>query len=171
MFISTAFILAGFLFRTQVASMHFSALGFLVSAVAFISLHGYFDEAMDLNLRSYGNPLVSTLQAALGIYLVLSGSSLLQRYAVVRRPLTYIGAGSLVILVFHGVAQGRAFLVLSRFSQNDYLVGAASLAAGVLLPLLVLEIAKRQRYLAALLLPLPRKPGPLIPPQLSETHP
>lgn len=169
--ISTAFILAGFLLRTQVATMHFSILGFLVSAVAFTSLHCYLDDTMDLNLRSYGNPLISTLQAALGIYLVLSGSSLLQRYAVLRRPLTYIGAGSLLILVFHAVAQGRAFLVLSRFSQNDYLVGAASLAAGVLLPLLVLEIAKRQHHLAALLLPLPRKSSPLVPSQLSETHP
>jgi polysaccharide biosynthesis protein PslL len=172
-FISAAFILAGFLLRTQVAAMHFSALGFLASAIVFTSLHYGFDETMDLNLRSYGNALVSTLQAALGIYLVLCGSALLQRYAVLRRPLTYIGAGSLLILVFHAVAQGRAFLVLSRFSQNDYLVGAASLAAGVLLPLLVLEIAKRQRLLAALLLllPLPRKSSPLVPPQLSETHP
>lgn len=153
MFISTAFILAGFLLRTQVAAMHFSIFGFLVSAVAFASLHYYLNETMDLNLRSYGNPLVSTLQAALGIYLVLCGSSLLQRYAMLRRPLTYIGAGSLLILVFHPVAQGRAFLLLSRFSHNDYLVGAASLAAGVALPLLVLEIARRQRHLAAWLLP------------------
>jgi fucose 4-O-acetylase-like acetyltransferase len=152
-FISSACILAGFLLKTQVATMHFSLLGFLVSAIAFALLHGYFDETIDLNLRSYGNPLISSLQAALGIYLVLSASSLLQRYAALQRPLTYIGSGSLLILVFHAVAQGRAFLLLSRFSHNDYLVGAASLAAGVLLPLLVLEIAKRQRYLAALLLP------------------
>jgi fucose 4-O-acetylase-like acetyltransferase len=157
-FISSACILFGFLFRKRVISMHFSTIGFLVSTIAFALLHYYFDETMDLNLRFYGDPLISSLQAVLGIYIVLRTSSLLQKYAVLRRPLTYIGSGSLLILVFHYFAQGRTFLILSRISHNDHLNSAASLAGGVLLPLLILEIARRQRHLAALV--LPRKSGP-----------
>jgi fucose 4-O-acetylase-like acetyltransferase len=157
-FISSAFMLAGFLLGKQVTAMRFSTPGFLASAIAFAALHHFFDVTMDLGLRTYGNPLISTVQAALGIYLVLSASSLLQRHAAFRRPLGYIGSGSLFILLFHATAQGRTFLLLSRLSHNDILVGAASLAAGVLLPLLMLELVRRQRHLAALLLPLRRHP-------------
>jgi fucose 4-O-acetylase-like acetyltransferase len=160
--ISTPCILFGFLLAKPVAAMRFNPLWFGASALAFAALHAFFDEAMDLNLRVYGKPLVSTLQAALGTYLVLSASSLLQRFAAVRRPLGYIGAASLLILLFHYVVQGRAFLVLSHFSRNELLVGAASFAAGVLLPLLLLELARRQRHVAALL--LPRRAAPSVPP-------
>ncbi|MEO8389170.1 acyltransferase family protein [Polaromonas sp.] len=157
-FISSACILWGFLLRRQVMSLNFSTLRFLVAAFAFALLHYRFNETMDLNLRIYGDPLIATLQAVLGIYMVLSVSSLLQRYAILQRPLTYIGSGSLLILVFHPVAQGRAALVLARVTHNDYVAGALSLAAGIMLPLLILEAARRQRFLAVWL--LPRKFGP-----------
>jgi fucose 4-O-acetylase-like acetyltransferase len=162
LFISTPFILFGFLLGKPVAAMRFKRFGFLAAALAFAALHGYRGETMDLSLRVYGNPLISTLQAALGIYLVLSISSLLQRYAVLRRPLAYIGSASLFILLFHYVLQGRAFLMLSHVSDNEILVGAASLVVGVLLPLPMLEIVRRQRFLAAVL--LPRRGPVLIPP-------
>ena len=153
-FISTAFMLAGFLLSKPVAAMRFSAAGLASAVFAFAALHFYFDETIDLNLRTYGNPLVCTLQAALGIYIVLCASTLLQRYAAFRRSQSYIGSASLFILLFHYTAQGRSFLVLSRFSDNHYLLSAASLVAGVLLPLIILELVRRQRHLAALLLPL-----------------
>jgi fucose 4-O-acetylase-like acetyltransferase len=163
LFISTPCILFGFLLARPVAAMRFNPLWFGAAALAFAALHAFFDEAMDLNLRVYGNPLVSTLQAALGTYLALSASSLLQRFAAVQRPLAYIGAASLFILLFHYVVQGRAFLVLSHFSRNEVLVGLASFVAGVLLPLLLLELVRRQRHVAALL--LPRRTGPSVPPE------
>lgn len=155
-FISTAFMLAGFVLGRWVMAMRFSAAGLVAATAAFASLHVYFDETIDLNLRAYGDPVVCTLQAALGIYVVLSASSLLQRYAALRRSLSYIGSASLFILLFHYTAQGRVFLMLSHITDNDYLLGAGSLAAGVLLPLVILEIVRRQRYVAVLLLPLRR---------------
>lgn len=158
-FISTTCMLAGFLLSKPVVAMRFSAAGLLVATLAFASLHGWFDETIDLNLRAYGDPLICTLQAALGIYLVLCASALLQRYAAFRRSLSYIGSASLFILLFHYTAQGRSFLVLSHFSDNHYLLSAASLAVGVVLPLVILELVRRQRHLAALLLPLRAKPS------------
>jgi len=161
LFISTPFMLFGFLLGKPVAAMRFNPLAFAASALAFAALHSYPSETMDLNLRVYGNPLVATLQAALGIYLVLSVSSLLQRYVLVRRPLAYVGSASLFILLFHYVLQGRAFLMLSHVSHNEVLVGAMSLATGVGLPLVLLEVVKRQRFLAVMLLPVrTRLPSP-----------
>lgn len=153
-FFSTACMLAGFLLSKAVTAMRLSSIAFGAAILAFAALHGYFDETIDLNLRGYGDPLVCSLQAALGIYIVLCASALLRRYAALRRSLSYIGSASLFILLFHYTAQGRTFLVLSHVSDNRYLLGAASLAAGVLLPLAMLEIVRRQRHLAALFLPL-----------------
>lgn len=160
--ISTPFMLFGFLLAKPVAALRFSRLGFGASALAFAALHACSGETMDLNLRVYGNPLIATLQASLGIYLVLSLSSLLQRYAALRRPLASIGSASLFILLFHYVVQGRVFLVLSHVSRNELLVAAASFAAGVLLPLLLLEVVRRQRHVAVML--LPRRTRPQSPP-------
>ncbi|MFS2036539.1 acyltransferase family protein [Polaromonas sp. CT11-55] len=163
--VSTPFMLFGYLLGKPVAAMRFSLFKFAAAALAFTALHTYSGETMDLNLRVYGNPVISTLQAALGIYLVLSVSALLQHHAVFRRPLAGIGSASLFILLFHYVVQGRVFLMLSHVSRNEVLVGAASLAAGVALPLVLLELVRRQRYLALLLLPItpPRKAGPALP--------
>ena len=157
--VTTPFMLSGYLLGKPVAAMRFSLFKFAAAALAFTALHTYSGETMDLNLRVYGNPVISTLQAALGIYLVLSVSMLLQRHAVFRRPLACIGSASLFILLFHYVVQGRVFLLLSHVSRNEVLVGAASLAAGVALPLALLEVVRRQRYLALLLLPV--RSGPL----------
>ncbi|EJL83101.1 acetyltransferase, fucose-4-O-acetylase [Polaromonas sp. CF318] len=165
LFISTPFMLFGFLLGKPVAAMRFKPWVVAAAALAFAALHAYSGETMDLNLRVYGNPVISTLQAGLGIYLVLSVSALLQHHAVFRRPLACIGSASLLILLFHYVVQGRVFLLLSHVSRNEVLVGAASLAAGVALPLVLLELVRRQRYLALLLLPTtpPLKAGPALP--------
>lgn len=152
--VSTPFMLFGHLLGKPVAAMRFSLPGFAAAALAFAALHTCSGETMDLNLRVYGHPLIATLQAGLGIYLVLSVSALLQRHALLRRPLAYIGSASLFILLFHYVVQGRVFLMLSHVSRNEVLVGAASLASGVGLPLVLLELVRRQRYLALLLLPM-----------------
>jgi len=156
--ISTPCVLFGFLLCKPVAAMRFSAPGFVVSAIAFAALHGYRGETMDLNLRVYGDPFISTLQAALGIYLVLSLSSLLQRYAALRRPLAYIGSASLFVLLFHHVVQGRVFLMLSHVSHHELLVGVVSFVAGVVLPLPLWALAQRQRHVAAVLLPVRTRP-------------
>jgi len=151
--ISMAFILYGFLLREQVKSMNFRLSGLLISTIVFISLHYYFNETMDLNRRIYGNPLISSLQAIIGIYIILSISSFLQRFTTLRRLLAYISSGSLFILIFHSVIQEVAFLKLSQISHNNYVNVMVSLFIGVSLPLVILEITKRQRYLAVLLLP------------------
>ena len=151
--ISMAFILFGFLLREQTKLMNFRLSSLVISTIAFTALHYYFNETMDLNRRIYGNPLISSLQAVIGIYIILSISSFLQRFTTLRRLLAYIGSGSLFILIFHSVIQEVAFLKLSRISHNNYINVMVSLFIGVSLPLVILEITKRQRYLAVLLLP------------------
>lgn len=151
--ITSAFILLGYLLRDSLKIMTaMPSLGFW-GALAFFSLHYYFNDSMNLSHRLYGNPWVTTLQAVLGIYLTLCLAMLLEKITVARRLLTYLGQGTLFILIFHGFIQGNMIEQLAQFSDYSSLNCVVSTMAGVFLPLLFWEIAKRQKLVCWLLLP------------------
>lgn len=155
--ISIAWILAGHLLSKQVQTLQVSWIYSLLALALFVCLHLFFDEVIDLNLRVYGVPWISTLQAVAGIYLTLVAAMLLQRLGKWAEPLAYIGSGSLFILLFHAFVQGKAFNVVFRVSPTLLLPGVISLIAAVVLPLIFWELTKRSSVLSALLLPQTRK--------------
>ena len=156
--ITSAFVIFGSLLSRQVKSMGFNPARFLMSLITFSCLHYFFNETMELNIRTYGNLLISTLQAIMGIYICLSLSSLLQKYASCQKPLAYIGSGSLCILIFHAYIQFEVFSALSKLIANPYLNGVVSLIIGIVTSLAIWEVAKRHRVLAGMLLPLRQNP-------------
>jgi fucose 4-O-acetylase-like acetyltransferase len=151
--ITSSFIIFGYLFAEPAKSMRFSATGLSVSLVVFVSLHYHFDYSMDLNERVYGNPVVSTIQATAGIYLTFSFAALLQNFASFKKLLAYLGSGTLFVLIFHDPLQTGAFDALSLVSPSVYLNSIGSLVWSIVVSLLLWEVAKRQRFLAQLLLP------------------
>lgn len=151
--ISLAFILIGYLCSDLVKSMIFNKFEFLLGITAFFLLHIFFNETINLNWRHYGNFLVSTLQALLGIFLCLSISSYLARFITASRVLEYIGSGSLFILLFHYAIQEKAFNFLMRQTNENLFAFVSSFTAGVVLPLMLLEIVKRSNFLRIFLLP------------------
>ena len=156
--ITSSFIIFGYLLAEPAKSMKFSLPGLFVSAVVFVALHFYFDDTIDLNERVYDSAVVSTMEAATGIYITLSIASLLQNFPSFRKPLAYLGSGTLFILIFHGFLQTRAFVALHHISPYVYLNSIVSLAWSIAMSLLLWEMAKRQRWLSKLLLPQkPRK--------------
>ena len=151
--ISSSFILAGYIARCLVKEMTFDLIYFLVAITIFVSLHFFFDVTLDLNLRLYGELFISTLQAFSGIYLCLSLSVLLANCKVLNEVLSYIGSGTLFILIFHTFFQGKTFNVISKFIDGSQIPVICSLIAGVILPLIFWEVAKRSKYLTMAFLP------------------
>jgi len=151
--ITTAFLVPGKLLAQEVMQMTFRPWWFAAALIGFGGLHLITDEMLDLNYRQYGNFLTSTLLAGLGIYLCLSLSSLLQRVDFLRRGLGYIGSGSLFILLFHCVIEGKCFEVLKPWVASPWLNGAIGLVVATVVPLCLWELTKRSRVLSALLLP------------------
>ena len=158
--ISAGFMLMGYLMRYRVRSMKYDPFLFFVVLSIFAALHYLFDESMDLNKRYYGSWLIVTVQALSGIYIVVSLSELIARISFLRRALAYIGSSSLFLLMFHNLFQYNIFNFLDRVSGMTNVSALVALAAGVLFPLVLVEIAKRQRVLSALLLPM--KPNALL---------
>lgn len=157
--ISSALILLGFLLRKKVQAMTFNLSFFSIATLLFFLLHLEFDETIDLNMRLYSHPLISTLQAMLGIYMTLLASAGLQRYSIVSRPLISIGSGSLFILIFHTFIQEKVFWGLISFTHATYFSAVVSFGAAVLGPLVILKVVRRQRPLALLFLPRKSRPA------------
>jgi polysaccharide biosynthesis protein PslL len=159
LWISSAYILLGFLVRQNVKSIAFHLPTVSIAVLVFFLLHYYFDQTINIALRLYGNGLIASLQALLGIYIVMAISALLDNHATLRKMLAYIGSSSLFILIFHDVVQSKTFEIFSRISKIEYLNGLGSLMIAVILPIILLEITKRQPLLSALLLPRKFKPS------------
>ncbi|MFZ6873447.1 acyltransferase family protein [Undibacterium sp. Di27W] len=151
--ISTAFILLGYVMHEHVMRFSFQPWVFAIALFLFAALHFFFDETIDLNMRLYGNWWISTAQALLGIYLLLSVSTCLQYAGKLGRALAYLGTSSLFIMIFHSWIEWKVFTILSRWSSIDYLNASLALLAGLLLPLLLLSLVKKSKFLHALLLP------------------
>lgn len=150
--ISVSIILFGFLLKEKITSMKLN-FALFISAVFFFSIsHFIYNETLDLSLRLYSHPVISTIQMILGIYIVLSASLLLNRSKLARRILVYIGSGSLFILLFHNFFQVRTYWILTNwgcFETSSYILG---FIFGILFPLIFLELTKRQNLLSALFL-------------------
>lgn len=162
--ISSAYLLAGYLLQAPVKDFRFRPSMFLAAAALFGGLHLGFDQTMDLNRRLYGNGVISTLQAACGIYLLLGLADALAGQRRVAPEIARFGRASLFVLIFHGIIQGRVFGLLSRYPLDPRLAALLSFLAASLLPLAAYELAKRSTVLAALLLPYREAPAERLPP-------
>ncbi|MDB5816037.1 MAG: Acyltransferase 3 [Rhodocyclales bacterium] len=152
--ITLAFFLAGLYFRAECFDFHPTPLLVVLATGIFAVCHSVFSEYMDLNLRHYGQALVSTLQAATGIYLTLTIASTLKKLPTVANILAFVGRGSLFILIFHFFFQNKTARMFENLTgvsrQASYLV---AFLPGVVGPLFIMEIVKRVPWLALLLLP------------------
>lgn len=160
--LSTAFLLLGHVLQAPIKSLAFRPLPWLVALVGFAALHIAFNDTIDLNMRQYDHWLVSTLQIVLGVALVILSSAWLARRSV-GRVLARLGAASLFILMFHMVVQDRVFMVLNHVTGQPVPSAVAAFLLGVTVPVLLQAVVVRQRWLARLLLPLPRTRAPATP--------
>jgi fucose 4-O-acetylase-like acetyltransferase len=159
--ITCAFVLIGYLFRNHAKSFVLNIPLVSLAACAFAGLHIIFQETIDLYYRQYGNPLVATAQAMLGIYLIFGAAALLRKFARLHAYVSYLGSASLFILIFHYYIEGVVFVKIVKLGDHYAGVAAAiSFILGITVPLVIWEMTKRLRYLAFLLLPASSKAIP-----------
>jgi fucose 4-O-acetylase-like acetyltransferase len=138
--ISGFFYVAGYFFRNKVLHFKFSAPAVTAAVVLFtvVQIKGHC--SMDIVKRLYDHILWSSLAAALGIYLVLAVSYLLSLQRFSRQWISYVGRGSMVIMIFHGLFQGQGYHYFGMvFPGSPYTVAVASFCCGVVIPLVIKE--------------------------------
>lgn len=154
--ITVPFMLAGWHLREWLVAPGFRWLPSAIVVAVFVTLNLAFDARMDLNARVYDHVLISTAEAACGIYLVLAVSKGVQHARLLSRVFSYLGSASLFILIFHHPVHLKALSVLHARGVPELPASALAVTAGLLLPLLVWEAAQRLPPMRWLLLPRPR---------------
>ncbi len=160
--IATAFMLAGYALRDSIIDMRVRLVPLFLAAALFLGLRLTFDQSMDLNLRRFDDPLIVTLQAAAGIFLILGLSVWLRDFPRPSAVLIYVGQGSLFILLFHYHIQRVLFAHLLGPLGSPWIAATLAYVAAAGLPLLMWEVTKRNDFLSLLLLPS-RRPRSLAP--------
>lgn len=140
--ITTAFFILGYEIRRTFLDGLTGPLSsrwvFMGALVLFAGLNIVFQSTIDFYIRSYGSFVVNTLEAVSGSVLLLVVAKWLEAGpARIFGALKYLGAASVVLLVFHYVPQEFLYQKLITLNLNTFLAAVLAFCAGVLFPLLL----------------------------------
>ena len=131
------FILAYELNQTQYASVLESPWTLLIAGLTLIFLVWYFPAKIDFNIRWFDSLPINTIEALLGILLILAISKQMERVGWLSSLFRYIGQASLIILIFQVPIQdywGQKMLALTGNLQFSYWI---SFLIGVVGPIVI----------------------------------
>jgi fucose 4-O-acetylase-like acetyltransferase len=152
---SVFFFLVGFLTRERVKNIKNSPVLFVISLVIFLVLYFFTECVIDLDDRYYRHIVFATLAGLLGTYIVLAISKFLSKQSIVSSVLAYIGANSLIILIFHYAPQNNAYKLLNSFFPNAYVLNTTvAFLIGVIAPLVINLIIQKTPILRMFFLPI-----------------
>lgn len=158
--ISGAFFLLGYFCRDEAKHLRIMPFWFVAALAAFVLVHLYLPNRIDLNMRRYDSLVVPTVTSLLAIYLVLSVARMLAGIAPIARLLSCIDSASLFLLLFHTPVQYKSYALFTRvFGEAVYLNGVLSFVATIVACLFLFEVVRRVGPLRRLILPQNRQPG------------
>ena len=131
------FILAYELNQTRHARFLESPWTLLMAALMLTFLVWYLPAEIDFNIRQFDSLMINTIEALLGILLILAISKQMERISWLSYVFRYLGQASLIILVFQVPIQdywGQKLLTLTNNLSFSYWV---SFLAGVLGPVVI----------------------------------
>ncbi|WP_293775458.1 acyltransferase family protein [uncultured Oxalicibacterium sp.] len=151
--LSASYFLLGHFLSTPAKNFRIHPIVMTIAFVVAILLNMQYGFRIDFNMRRYDSLFISTIQALAGIYLMLCICTLLAQVMHLRKMLSYIGKGSLMILLFHAQIQFPLVAALQPHLPA-ILAGLIAFIACTGIALAIWEVCKRSRLLSALLLPL-----------------
>lgn len=153
-FISSSFLLSGHYLSTSACKFKISIPLFISTTLGFLYLHYLFDANIDFAKYIYSNPIISSLEAFLGIYVVFHLSASIEKLPKIGSWLSVIGSKSLFILLFHWLFQALTLRILAKANQDFYyLNNIIAFVMAISLSLATLSFVERSKLMAILLLP------------------
>ena len=152
--ITTFYFILGYILQKNLKNIreNYFLLGLAIAVFSMIQL--LWNVTIDLNLRRYDNFILSTLSALLGIFIVIMSSKFLLKNNFLSKTLSYIGANSLIILIFHGILVGKAYNFLKSFLNESELINSLiAILLAVVGSLIISEIISKVPLLRFLYLP------------------
>ncbi len=157
--LSSFYFLLGNVLKNEVLDFKFNLRMFLLAILVFAILHFKYNYTIDFHMRRYDNLVVCTSASVIGIYIVLSISSLIRKTTILSYCLSYIGSASLFVFIFHNYVQLETIKFLqASLSGNKYIIipiiAFVSFNMAVLVPLLLYELVKRNTAMRMIFLPI-----------------
>ena len=129
----------------------------VISAVLLLGLAWFFPATIDLNTRRWDAPLLNTVEALLGIVLVLAVSSQLARGpAWLVTFFSYMGRISVLILIFHNPVQSYLTGKLDWLIGGNLYTPLMVYPFAILVPVLIYEIGVKPNPLVTRLFGMKR---------------
>lgn len=160
--VSLAFFLAGHFMNAQVRAFRPDLALVILAAAAtwFVAMNT--DAYINLNERLFREPLLATLAAFVGIYLMLALSYWFSKVNLLRRLILPFGVSSLFILIFHGPVANRSLQAMNYFLgvENHEAAIVFTFVLGVIVPIYLRKTVMRSSFLSFFY--LPRKSPPTL---------
>ena len=121
----------------------------------FLAIAIFTNAHIDLNKRTYDEPVLATLAAISGIYFVLSTSYYLCKNRFFTKVFTTCGAASLFILIFHDYINTRAYKALTKMSyfDNEFIYAGLAFIISIFVPLIIRKLVLTNGFLMLLYFP------------------
>lgn len=128
----------------------------IISLMLLFVIASMSDAQINLKGRFYNNPLLATLGAASGIYLIVAISFYANKFENIRRILLPIGGASLFILIFHNNIDKSVFFAFNGHARNELssIVAWLSFLSSISIPLLIKYLISKSDYLSLFYFPL-----------------
>ncbi|MET0323019.1 MAG: acyltransferase family protein [Duganella sp.] len=163
LFMTSFYFLLGNFLTSRIKYFQINTLWAVVAAIGMVVFQFGFSYTIDFNLRHYDAPILTTLQALCGIYLMLCVCTLLSRIDLAANVLRYLGGASLFILLFH-LSILHIFLPLFERDIHSSVINLVlSMPVALCLSAVMWEVCKRSKFLSAMLLPRKWKRAPAAP--------
>lgn len=152
--ITGAFFLLGHFLSSPVKQCQLQPLRASAAIVSIVLLRHFFDASVDLNFRLYDHLAASTLQAVLGIFVLLNASLVIIKLKFLSGPLVLMGKASLFILLFHMPLLETVPTLLEPYIGSRSVQGIFAVFCSIILPMLFWKIAQRQQITRAMFFPI-----------------
>lgn len=119
------------------AQVFASPFTLVFSAAALVGMVVWLPPVIDFNTRLFESLPINTIEALLGITLILAISKQLERIPRLSSMFRYVGQASLIILIFHVPIQETWGEKMLYIFNNQVLSYWISYSAGVIIPILI----------------------------------
>ncbi len=158
-FISSFFFAMGALMKQKVVSFRPNPYWLMFSLVLFFFIASETEAYIDLNARYYNLPIIATIGAACGIYMILTISfhiDSLPKLFPIKKALLAFGSSSLFILIFHFYIYYNIYEVLYRLggSEPNFILTILAFLTSITAPLMIRGLISKSEILSLFYFPM-----------------
>lgn len=155
--LTSAFFLGGHLLAARLKTLTSGLTKVLLTGALLWGCSLLLKDRVDLNSRLYPYWALTPLIAMIGSYFILQLAYYSSKIRWLAEPLSYCGNASLFILIFHTPILAWMLYHLPQWIPSPFLVDTLSFAIPILGSLALYAMFKRNKFLAAFMLPFRKR--------------